>query len=420
MLLNSFAFEKPEITIERMGKIWQAIEKNEPYIQWCVKKENVPTTKQLMFFHAITHFDATEDKLQGYLRKLAQTIFKTVTGPEILVDLSDENMVYAVGHTNGGGKPNEDNLVIKAPDKVTPDFSTDIINSLYMEEDLQHDLYALVMNNLVEYVNLCKTLLSGNVETVNFSVPFIKACLSLSSTYKDEFNAACLKLYEIYQPIFDRFAFETIPDKSIDNIESLWQETDYTLISKKKSKRIIFYNKKTNKPVEDADNEKFYVVGAKNLVDVISRQEENSPDTTNIPFESKRILKVTYFDAWLYLCDKIDSNQTNELKLILGDNFLIKTLGGSLSIVNPVLYNIYELLKAEFLTNILYETSGRLLCTGTKSVYILWDKNWPTIFQQNMGKMEKIKDKKWIEHKNLFGVEFDLIYEDVTMDLDCR
>ena len=162
------------------------------------------------------------------------------------------------------------------------------------------------------------------------------------------------------------------------------------------------------------------MVGAKNLVDVISRQEENSPDTTNIPFESKRILKVTYFDAWLYLCDKIDSNQTNELKLILGDNFLIKTLGGSLSIVNPVLYNIYELLKAEFLTNILYETSGRLLCTGTKSVYILWDKNWPTIFQQNMGKMEKIKDKKWIEHKNLFGVEFDLIYEDVTMDLDCR
>ena len=51
MLLNSFAFEKPEITIERMGKIWQAIEKNEPYIQWCVKKENVPMTKQLCLLY---------------------------------------------------------------------------------------------------------------------------------------------------------------------------------------------------------------------------------------------------------------------------------------------------------------------------------------------------------------------------------
>ncbi len=418
MLLNSFAYEKPEITTERMGTIWQAIEKIEPFIQWCVKKDNVPVTKQLMFFHAITHFDATEDKLQGYLRRLAQTIFKTVNGPEILVDMSDGNMVYAVGNTTEGGKPNENNLVTKTPDKVTPDFSTDVINSLYLEEELQQDLYTLVLDNLVEYVNLCKTLLSGNVENVNFSVPFTKACLALSSTYKDAFNAACLKLYEIYQPFFDRFAYDNIQEKSIDNIESLWQETDYNLISKKKSKRIIFYNKKTNQPVEDADSEKFYVVGAKGIVDAITTTD-TSADTTK-PAENKRILKVTYFDAWLYLCDKIDSNQTNELKLILGNNFLIKTLGGSLSIVNPILYNVYELLKDEFLTNILYETSGRVLCTGTKSVYILWDKTWPTIFQQNMDKMVKIKDKKWVEHKNLFGVEFDLIYEDVTTKLDCR
>ncbi len=401
MLLNSFAFEQPEISTERMGKIWQAIEKNESYIQWCVKKENVPVTKQLMFFHAITHFDATEDKLQGYLRKLAQTIFKTTGGPEILVDMSDGNMVYAVGTTEGG-KPNESNLVTKTLEKVTPDFSNDVINSLYLEEELQQDLYRLVLDNLVEYVNLCKTLLSGDVDNANFSVPFTKACLVLSKTYKDEFNAACLKLYNIYQPFFDRFAYEVIPEKSIDNIESLWQETDYNLINKKKSKRIIFYNKQTNQIVEDADSEKFYVIGAKNLS------------------EEKRILKVDFFDAWLYLCDKIDSNQTNELKLILGNDFLIKTLGGSLSIVNPSLYNVYELLKAEFLTNILYETSGRVLCTGTKSVYVLWDKSWPTIFQQNLDKMVVKKNKKWKEHKNLFGVEFDLIYEDVTDKLDCR
>ena len=401
MLLNSFAFEKPEISTKRLGTIWQAIEKNESYIKWCVTKDNVDETKQLMFFHAITHFDATEDKLQGYLRKLAQTILKTTNGPELLVDMSDGNMVYAVG-TSEGGKPNDSNLVTKTPDKVTPDFSNDVIDSLYFEEELQQDLYNLVLDNLVEYVTLCKTLLSGDVGNTNFSVPFTKACLALSSQYKDNFNTACLKLYEIYQPFFDRFAFEVIQEKSIDNIEGLWQETDYNLINKKKSKRIIFYNQYTNQMVEDADNEKFYVIGAKNLAD------------------GKRILRVDFFDAWLYLCDKIDSNQTNELKLILGNNFLIKTLGGSLSIVNPVLYNVYELLKAEFLTNILYETSGRVLCTGTKSIYILWDKTWPTIFQQNLEKMEVRKDKKWKEHKNLFGVEFDLFYEDVTNKLDCR
>lgn len=401
MLLNSFAFEQPEVTVKMMGTIWQEIERNESYIYYNVPnndtKANVMLAKQMIFLHAIHHFDAQEEKLQRYIRKLAKTIYKTTTnGLEIAVDFSDGNMVYAVGTTEGT-KPNEVNLVTKTPDKVTPDFSADIIDALYRKEELQQNLYSMVLDNLVEYVTLCKTLLSGDIDNLNFSVSFTKQCLALSHQYKEDFNTACLDLYNTYKEYFDRFASES-QDKNIDNIETLWYEADYNLIVKKKSKRIIFYNKKTNKPVEDVEKEKFYIIGAKNISD------------------GKKILKVDFKDAWQHMCDLVDASQTNEMKLILGDNFLIKTLGGSLSVVNPASYNMYELLRTEILTNILYETSGRLLAEGEGTVYILWDNAWTTVFQQNMDKMA-VGKRKWVEHKNLYGVEFDINYEDVTNKL---
>ena len=398
MLLNSFAFEKKPITPEKQGLIWQGIKSLESSIKYSVGKDNTTETMQLMFAHAIEHFDETEGNLKGYLRRLSQTILNTTNSKEVLADMSDGNLNYAIGSADSGSEPT---MVTKPPEKVTPDFAENVINTLYVEEALQQDIFDLVKEYLVDYVTLCQRLLSGDIDRFNYSVPFVKRCIELSRIYKAQFNEACVALYNSNKTVFDRFAFDG-QDKADCNIENSWRETDYTIINSKKSKRILFYNKQTNEEVKDVDNEAFYVLGAKNLS------------------ESKRILRVDFFLAWLKLCDLLDSDQTNEMKLILGNDFLVKTLGGSLSLVNPALYNIYELLKTEFVTNVLHETNGRLLSVGTKSIYILWENKWPTLFQQNLAKFEKEKDRVWVEHKDVFGVEFDLFFEDVTTKLECR
>ena len=60
--------------------------------------------------------------------------------------------------------------------------------------------------------------------------------------------------------------------------------------------------------------------------------------------------------------------------------------------INPALYNVYELIKSEFITNILYETSGRLISQGTKTAYVLVDTSIQTLFKHNMDKMKQEKN----------------------------
>lgn len=404
MLLNSFAFEKAdEVSPEKFAYVWNAIEELEGYIWKQVKlKDFVPETKQLIFFHAISHYNESEGDIKPYLKKLAKTIHKTTVGPEILVSFEDGNMVYSLGGSETG-TPTDANLITKAPNKVTPDFSGSVIEKLYMKDELTEALYSLVLNHLEDFVVLCKALKYASTEKLSFNDDFQLKCIELSHQYHDAFNKACLELYEGYQQVFDIFTTDTAHMKIVDinDIEGIWRESDYNYISKHMSKRVLFYNKKSNQLVQDPDSEKFYVIGAKNLG------------------ATKRIFKVDFFKAWLYLCDKIDSDQTNELKLILGNQFVVKTLGGSISMINPALYNVYELIKSEFITNILYETSGRLISQGTKTAYVLVDTSIQTLFKHNMSKMKQEKNI-WVNHKNICGVEFDLIFEDVTNKLDCR
>lgn len=81
------------------------------------------------------------------------------------------------------------------------------------------------------------------------------------------------------------------------------------------------------------------------------------------------------YDLWDRLCDLIDSYETNECKFIMGDNFIVRTLGGSYSILNTDLYNFYDLIRSEIVTNILYDTNSKLLNVGTECIYILASAN---------------------------------------------
>ena len=51
--------------------------------------------------------------------------------------------------------------------------------------------------------------------------------------------------------------------------------------------------------------------------------------------------------------------------------YCVRTAGGSLSTVNVNMGHIYDLLLAEFMTNVIKAADGRVLGVGSKSLYLL-------------------------------------------------
>ena len=94
----------------------------------------------------------------------------------------------------------------------------------------------------------------------------------------------------------------------------------------------------------------------------------------------------------------IDDTETNEMKFIIGNSYIIKSFGGSLSVLNPDLFNMYDLARTEILTNVLQDTYGRILNIGTEYFYIICGSDF----------------NKTVVSRTVHGHSFDLVYEDIT------
>ena len=71
------------------------------------------------------------------------------------------------------------------------------------------------------------------------------------------------------------------------------------------------------------------------------------------------------------MCDLIDDLYSNEMKFVLGDNYIVRTLGGSYSVVNPIKTNMYGLVRDEIITNVLLMFNCRILSVGKTTAYVL-------------------------------------------------
>ena len=76
---------------------------------------------------------------------------------------------------------------------------------------------------------------------------------------------------------------------------------------------------------------------------------------------------------------------------------MIRTLGGSESIVNTDLFGVYDLLRLEILTNVLRDTNTRVLNIGSSWFYLLGDEQYMKI-----------------PCRVVQGVSIELDFEDIT------
>lgn len=314
--------------------IWQNIDKLKYYF-YKFSGANAPESMQLALMHALGHY-SKDGNLLAYVKKLARNMGKS-DSKYIPVDFMEQTQEGEAGIDINTEELLQSDRTYSGKSR----FEDEVVERLSEVTDYS-DIEKMALEFIDKFVLLCKALRTLDTTTKYYSQVFIDTCLKLKSKYEN-FNELCLQLYDEYQDEIDWFL-------ALNDEPSDWKEADFSLLFLRKSKRIKLLSDETEEEVSDADIEDCFIKGNIN---------------------NKRVYKVYYEDIWEKMCDMVDSLTTNEMKLVINDNFITRTLGGSYSTLNPNLFNIYELIRHEIATNIINNTDSRLLNIGSKSVYIL-------------------------------------------------
>lgn len=331
--MKSYSFELGEVEGSRYYTIWSEIQANRLYFRKFCGSE-ADEAMQTALVHSLKHFDENKGSLQGYIKALAKTLAYP-DGRCICVDFLEQTL------------DDNDDEERRQLIKHDSDFSNELIDEMYLSIDRASEVADLALGNMDKFIILCKAIKSKNSSTVYYSEVFIRACLDLFKKCKN-FNEVCLELYEEYGKEMEEFL-----SLDRDNIGN-WCEADYTFLHSRKSRRVVLTNE-FGGAIDDADNEEFYIKGS---------------------MKDKKIVRVWYKDVYENLLDLVDSPCTNEIKFVIGERYIIKTLGGSLSVCSPNLYNIYDLVQDEILTNLLKDMrNSSILNIGSECMYFLCKSN---------------------------------------------
>lgn len=333
--MKSYSFDKPEISGNRYYEIWSEIERLRNYFRkFCGAETDEAMNKT--WYHCLSHFDETKGDLRAYVKSLAKTIVQP-DGREVSVDFLENTVDEAlddedVEQSNRGFHQ-----------RIKSDFSDTLIDDMYMSLDRTDELASLALSNMSWFLKLCESIINKDSTSEYYSKPFVEGFKSLYSRSNNLFQT-CIQMYEEYGEGMREFLNM---DK---HNEGTWIEADFTYINLRTSRRVSLQSP-TGGSIEYADMEPFQVKGS---------------------MKGKKIVRVKYSDQHEMMLDRIDSPVSNEIKFFIGNRYIIRTLGGSVSVVDVPLFNMYTLVQNEILTNLLRDTkNSALLNVGYEYMYFL-------------------------------------------------
>lgn len=361
-MLASFSFMQGTIDASFYYDVWEQIQGLKGYF-YKFAGENAEEAMQRTLLHTITHFNSSGN-LSAYVKKLAREIMK------------DGNRLIYVDFLEQTLAEDDEESSAKVDLGRVSDFSYEVIEALDSRSSRMPDIIKVALQYMDRFLVLCEALINHDTTTLYYPDSFIKECLKIAR-HCNSFSRMCIDLYARYKEEFEWFL----------NLDSgnigVWKETDFLLINQSQSKRVKLLDPVTKKEVEDADIDDWVLKG--------SLGGDGS---------KKYILRVDYLDAWEIMCDLIDDTETNAMKFIINGIYIVRTLGGSVSIINPDLFNLYDLVRMEILTNVLQDTRGRVLNVGSRAIYLLCT-SMPDSLDQ-------------LEHRVIKGIHIDLKYSDIT------
>lgn len=361
--MRSFSFMLTEIKPDMYYKLNAEIGKLKWYFVRFAGKD-ADEAMQKTFVHTLYHYNPSRGELFAYLKKLAREICKD-PHKIVFVDFIEQTLA-------DGGIIEDGSLTPTVDTGRSSDFSNDVIKTLMDELDDDEDAIRLALDFMPQFCMLCDAVGHKDSSSVYYPDIFKQTVTNLCRKHKN-FMQRCLRIYNMYRLELEQFLQKPTEDYGV------WREADIFFVRNNMSKRIKLYNKATGLEVQDADFEDFCIDGS------LSR------------LGNKRIYRVWYVDLWESLCDMADSKSTNKLKFIIGKYYKIRTLGGSESIVNTDLFNLYDLLRFEILTNVLRDTNAKILNIGSSCFYLLGEEKY----------ME-------IPSRVVQGIEINLSFEDIT------
>lgn len=364
-MLSSFSYNENQIDSSLYYQVWNEIRKLGRYFsKFCWSDADEAMQDTLM--HCLTHYREGKGDLVPYIKKLARTISRNNNKKMVLVDFLEQTL--------------EDSSEEESKPKVDvgrfSDFSSTVVNQIMISSYKEKEVIKLALTFIDKFLLLCDSLKNHDTSVNYYPDVFVKECLKLSRGC-DNFNQICISVFDRYGDMMTQFLGYDI------NTKGTWVETDFTLLSSHASKRVTFVNPDTGVVVEDPDVDRCVLKG-------------------NIG--SKRVLRVDYYDLWELMCDYVDSPDLNALRLTIGDSFVVRTLGGSMSVVNPDLFNIYDLCRSEILTNVLKETYSRVIGVGSQCFYLLAPQS---------------EEPYKIEERIIRGIHINLKVDDITEEVEC-
>lgn len=356
-MLGSLCFMSKEIDSTFFYEINEELNK----LRWYFYKftgVNAEEAMQKTLLHTLTHFNPERGDLSAYIKKLAREITKE-NGRLIYVDFLEQTL--------SDDTDDEERKATIDTGRVS-DFSLTVLDDIEKSTNRRGEVVNLALTFMEKFMTLCVALNCHDTSTTYYPKPFIDECLRISGKCMD-FNGLCLSLYKELGDDFDWFLHLD------DDNQGVWREADHLLINQHQSKRVRIVGLNNDDEI-DADIDKWVLSG---------KLGEGT--------DKKRVIKVYYYDVWEMMCELIDDTETNEMKFVIDDTYIIRTLGGSLSVINPPLYNEYDLVRLEILTNIIHDTAGRVLNVGSENIYLLCNADY------DVGENRRVIRGKEIEFK---------------------
>lgn len=358
-MMKSFSYYDTSIDGGLYYLLWSEIEKLRRYFsKFCGR--NTDEAMQATLMHALTHYTEAKGEISAYIKSLAREITKD-NKKLIFVDFLEQTL--ADDDTEETNRPRVDAGSIS-------DFSSTVINNMMIAGFKRKEITELALCFIDKFMLMCESLINKDTTTNYYPEIFIKECLRLSKGC-DCFNQLCISIYNEYKDKFIEFLSYDLKTKGD------WRETDYPMIYQSMSKRLRLVSPETGRVVDDPDIEDFRLSG--NLGD-------------------KRVLRVYYYDVWEIMCDYVDSPDINVMRFTIDDSYIIRTLGGSISVVNPDLFNVYDLCRTEILSNVLHDLNARCIGIGSEYFYLVINKD----------------NKLSIPNRTIKGIQINLVAEDIT------
>ena len=367
LLMRSFSYSEAKLQADFCSEVWYELKKLERYFyKFSFNENDAKESMQKTLLHVLLHYNPSKGELSPYMKSLARTILMN-GNRDIPVDFLEDT-------TTEPQEEFQDTAEGRTRLKTkTKDFVDDLIDDIILEEGCQQEIVELALQFTKFFILLGESLINKDTSISYFPDNFITECLKLSKQNK-HFNDDCVELYLKYKNQLQEFVKED--DKKVD----FWREADYSLVNTQTSRRVRFV---------DELGEEVNSINPENLI-------------LNGKWDGKRVVKIRFYDLYNKICDLIDDDGINIVKFTIGDTYIIKTLGGSLSILNPVLSYEYSLCLYEILTNLLHFTCGKYLGRTDEDMYFLVNDSYYDEFKNKM------------VHREVKGIDVYMSFEDIT------